>query len=1045
MTVRIFWALAMLGAFIRGAAAQPLQCTANGGVPPTIRFEGVTEMVGDVVLTCTGGTPAKAGSPVPQSDVIVYLDSNVTNRILSSPADLWTDALLIIDEPHTLANPAIPLLACGDGSAPDTPTGSGICPMVGTGTGAGVYNATTNRPNVWQGRLNGKSSITWLGVPIDAPASGTSRVIRITNIRISSLQAPAPASALVPGLVSMAIAFGGANPVPIVVGDANPFGPGLVDGLPPVTVGYIQNGLISDVFYSTSFQQAQNNNVNVATGATYSGAIADVVVRLREGFQSAFKKRNWGFSGVSSNEQNQNIPGAVYNTESGFENIGPAADPVPNPPVTLVIGTGTVVSSNAFPAYHGMLGIGKADSGTKLMLNFANVPSGVVLAVPTSINLHSQLNDTVDGVAYLVSTDSNGVGSTRVTSLPGGSITGCSTNITSSIACPDSTGLALVNVSGGSGLAVYEVYDSGPFTPDQISIPLVVAYSANSVNNLPAAGLQTTVYASFGPLTQVFTATATDPVPRFVADSTAAQSLFTITKAATSYTGYVDTANCQTISGWAADRARLGQSISVSIYDGSTFLVNVIANQSRPDVGALLGDSGAHGFTYTLPLSVRDARAHSIHVVYETTSTDLPGSPKTLTCPYTYAGSVDSASCIGNIVGWAADRSRLNQQISVTLWDGSTQVGSAVGFLPRPDVGAFLGDNGLHGFSIPISAAFADGRSHTLQVQYETSGQPVYGSPVTLTCGTTANYVGYVDSASCSGITGWAADRNRLNVAITVSLWDGSTQIASTTAAGSRPDVGAYLRDQGLHAFTLALPPGYANGTHALQVRYESSATQVPGAAVNLTCASSPVNYAGYVDAASCSGITGWAADKNRLNVPLIVSLWSNGTQIASTTAGGARADVGALLGDNGLHGFSLSIPPSYATGTSRAFEVHYESSATQLPGASTTLTCGTGTPNYTGSVDVLSCSSISGWAADRNALNTSINVNIYDGSTLLTSAIASGARSDVGAYLGDAGLHGFGVQTPASLRDGTAHTITVRPGNSSSPLYGPQSLTCAP
>jgi len=514
---------------------------------------------------------------------------------------------------------------------------------------------------------------------------------------------------------------------------------------------------------------------------------------------------------------------------------------------------------------------------------------------------------------------------------------------------------------------------------------------------------------------------------------------------AVAYAGSLDSTNCQTVSGWAADRSRLNVSISVSIYDNSTLLTTMVANQSRPDVGASIGDNGLHGFTYTLPASVRDGNAHSIHVVYETNYTsELYGSPKALTCTSGYAGSVDGASCSG-ITGWVADRSRLNTSIVVSLWDGNSQIASTTASLSRPDVGTYLGDNGLHGFKLLLPSAYMNGVSHNLQVRYELSATQVYGSPVTLTCNST-NYTGYIDSASCSGISGWAADQSRLNQAITVSLWDGSTQIASTSASAYRPDVGAVLGDQGSHGFTLVLPTSYANGvSHTLQVHYESSGTRL-GSPVTLTCGASPVtNYAGYVDAASCSGITGWAADRNRLNTPILVSLWDGGTQIASTTANGARSDVGTFLGDNGAHGFSLPIPAAYANGVNHALQIRYETSASQLPGSPANLTCGSGAANYTGSVDALSCSTISGWAANRNALNSSIDINIYDGETLLLTTQANGLRSDVGSYLGDNGLHGFGIATPGLLKDGRAHVVTVRPGNSSSPLYGQQSLTCQP
>ena len=212
---------------------------------------------------------------------------------------------------------------------------------------------------------------------------------------------------------------------------------------------------------------------------------------------------------------------------------------------------------------------------------------------------------------------------------------------------------------------------------------------------------------------------------------------------------------------------------------------------------------------------------------------------------------------------------------------------------------------------------------------------------------TTPVYAGYTDTSSCNGISGWAADRSRLNQPILVTLWDGGTQIASVTANSFRSDVGNFLGDNGMHAFTLPIPPSIANGVgHLLQVRYETSTQQLPNSPVTLTCGSGSRNYAGYVDSASCNGINGWAADKLRLNQPITVSLWDGVSQLASTTANASRSDVGTFLGDNGLHGFSLPVPPGYSNGVMHTLQMRFETSNTQLSGAPVTLTCGSSTSN---------------------------------------------------------------------------------------------------
>ena len=100
--------------------------------------------------------------------------------------------------------------------------------------------------------------------------------------------------------------------------------------------------------------------------------------------------------------------------------------------------------------------------------------------------------------------------------------------------------------------------------------------------------------------------------------------------------------------------------------------------------------------------------------------------------------------------------------------------------------------------------------------------------------------------------------------------------------------------------------------------------------------------------------------------------------------------------------------------------------------------------PFYEGFIDHVSCDSITGWAADRTRLNTSINVKIYDGSTLVTTVLARELRSDVGNYLGDNGRHGFAIQLPSRFKNGVQHTLRVRFEESTVELANsPQTMTC--
>jgi hypothetical protein len=551
---KLFLALAAVTVLSVTASAQinlGISCTASVAVPAILRAEGLTELVGDVTIICTGGQPTQAGAPVPQSNITIFLNTNITSRILSTSQGTWTEALLIMDEPHTAQNPAVPLLACGDANtAEQVGVNPGVCAVAGVpaGNGVGTYNPSVAsptgfaRPNVWQGRKNSDNSITWSGIPFDPPGTNPSgRTIRLTNVRANASQLGV-SSSLVPTQITMTITISGSTNL------------GLNN--PTQVVGSVQPGLVTSLISPTSFLQCNSNNYNVATGSSYGAAFGDFIVRFSEGFQTAFKRKNWWTGQPSyqinngstvlrpatlpvtgypaAGDQNQNVPGAVYNTESGFENLGQSADPSPNPPTQ--VNAGTVNGTAAFPGTCGggrtcnIVGAGVATAGTRLEMNFASVPNGTGLWVPTIVNVVSQLTGAVTGTAVLTSTDSNGGGGfSAVGSLSGGAFGACTGNYSSSGTCPGTAGLAAVSLFNGAGIAVYEILFADPNNPERVDIPVAVGYVANPGANLPTPGVTATVAASFAPLSSVGVMSSGDPIPRFIPGA-AAKNVFTLSK-----------------------------------------------------------------------------------------------------------------------------------------------------------------------------------------------------------------------------------------------------------------------------------------------------------------------------------------------------------------------------------------------------------------------------------------------------------------------------------------------------------------------------------
>jgi len=176
--------VALLAGLSVPASAQPVVCNTSVSVTPIVRAEGLAELVGDLVLYCTGGSPTAPGKPVPQVNVTVFLNTNITSKVLGTQlvafgngqTSALNEALLIIDEPNSPNSPGVqcgpkgawngsapggvnvcsggvagalstngnayPILNCGATvggaiAAPDGgPSGPGVCEILAPGTGA---------------------------------------------------------------------------------------------------------------------------------------------------------------------------------------------------------------------------------------------------------------------------------------------------------------------------------------------------------------------------------------------------------------------------------------------------------------------------------------------------------------------------------------------------------------------------------------------------------------------------------------------------------------------------------------------------------------------------------------------------------------------------------------------------------------------------------------------------------------------------------------------------------------------------------------------
>ncbi len=500
---RLFTAMALLALCVGLASAQiavgpigtttagPLTCSASVAAPPLLRSEGITDLIGDIVLTCTGGQVPAPGQPIPTANFTVSLGTNVTSRLLgTNGVSNASEALLLIDEPGSAQTPAAPGFGPGAAQMACGTPASGCVQYAQTDPSSGITvassSATSITPalNVYQGLVNG-NQVTFNGVPILAPSTtGVERIFRITNVRanVSGLGGGG-----LPGTTQLlaSVSISGNTALPV--------------NSPVQIAGFVQSGLstkvgntaASDVVSTTPFQQCSTQTKSAVATLEYS-----------ENFATAFKTRvaappadnGYAYPPVA----NQNIPGTIYNSESGF--IAP-----------YISTTNSVTNA--------MQVAGLADSGTRLKAVFNNLPAGVRVFVSTT-NVTSATGSAVG--------QPGGQATTSFAQLVVSETTPDSGSIPTVTATTTVGGIPLAElpVVSGSATAVWEVVNSNPSLAETFKFGVYISYTANPGTNTPPVGTAT-VNMSFAPTSTVTTASASAFIPRFI-DTSSASNLFSV-------------------------------------------------------------------------------------------------------------------------------------------------------------------------------------------------------------------------------------------------------------------------------------------------------------------------------------------------------------------------------------------------------------------------------------------------------------------------------------------------------------------------------------
>jgi uncharacterized protein (TIGR03437 family) len=186
-----------------------------------------------------------------------------------------------------------------------------------------------------------------------------------------------------------------------------------------------------------------------------------------------------------------------------------------------VFGTTRVTEgfADAFSSKSGFQGL-NADTGTRILVSYSGFPAGAQIFVPNVIAGSDAIEPTAGGdfgvpasggqyapgaissllLALVQGNNPNGAGGAPVYT-PGAPGSG-------TVSFDAMSPVTLVN---GAGLAVYEVVDANQNVQESAQFPTFLGLMPFS-----GASVQTSENVSFAPVSSVFTATATDPIPRFL-------------------------------------------------------------------------------------------------------------------------------------------------------------------------------------------------------------------------------------------------------------------------------------------------------------------------------------------------------------------------------------------------------------------------------------------------------------------------------------------------------------------------------------------------
>lgn len=450
--------------------------------------------------------------------------------------------------------------------------------------------------------------------------------------------------------------------------------------------------------------------------------------------------------------------------------------------------------------------------------------------------------------------------------------------------------------------------------------------------------------------------------------------------------GVQDAATCSIVGGWACDQSSAGTSIDVHVYADGAFIGAMTANGYRADVpasGNCNGTGNYHGYTMSIPESLRDGNTHqittyAINYGLGNVNSALIGTPQSIQCsPSAPPPPTNlSLSCTAGSGGTGVDLSwssagggttgyyeRLDYQLNNTAsCTGGWYCGDG-----RDWLADLWGNTTLHlsiSPSVPYNFWVHSANSAGTASDAIVTGAfycPAPAPTPTYTC----NAGGTSATISWSAVNG-AAD------SYGVRFNDTTNDTGSCTwgwyCAGSNDYVSDGYTSNSISVTTV---PGHVNSFWVYTI---IGGNWSDSSGLTFTC-NANLPSIGLVDSpTSAYTLTGYAYNPNNASLSSTVKFYVDGTYAgaahmyaaalgvlaaAVSETGSAVANlVRSGLGVSGNHGWSWAVPSSYQTGSHivHVYAVEPNGTLTELQNSPVTIpVCGA---NYAGVYPDCTCPS---------------------------------------------------------------------------------------